>query len=153
MATEYTLYSAAELSTDELLAFLAGAVDGSVTPYGYVDREGLQVSALAEPESEQAEMAEVFGFTHRVTAIFRFDNLAPPEVKETDTVLMIGATLQLFRKYRADGVLLLNGEEVVVQRLNGEVSLNGDWEDFAEIEGLKQIATMYPLRTVPQPLL
>jgi len=153
MATEYKLYSAAELSTDEIVTYLTNALDASGTPGGYLERDGLQVTAYAVPATEAVTAASVFGFNHRVTATFRFDGLSAEAVRTANTVLMVRAVLALFGEYRADGVLLFNGEEVVVQRLNGEVSLNGDWEDFAEIEDLKRIATMYPLRTVPQPLL
>jgi hypothetical protein len=153
MATEYTLYSAAELSTDEILAFMATAVDGSTSPHGYVEREGLQVTAYAVPAADQAATVGVFGFVHHITARFRFANGAPPAVTNTNTVLMVRAALRLFQDYQADGVLLFNGEQVVAQRLRAEVALNGEWEDFAEIEELRQAVAGYPLRTLAQPFL
>ena len=66
---------------------------------------------------------------------------------------MSSATIGFFRQYQADGVLLFNGEEVVVQRLHGEVALNSEWEEWAELDELRPAVAAYSFRALPQPLL
>jgi hypothetical protein len=95
----------------------------------------------------------VFGFPHRVTASFRLSNRVSEQVRELNVGLMMRAVLSFFDTYPGDGVLLFNGEEVVLQKLTGQVSVNSDWEDRTELAGLRMLRAGRDFRPLPQPLL
>src|SRR5689334_12078988 len=115
MATEYDFYAAAELDAAQALQFMASAVDGQLTDHGYVAREGLQVTVHVVEPGEEPYPPRVFNFTGRTAVTFRFSNLAADEVEEHNTVLMAAAVLRFFAEYPGPGVLLHNGEQVVIQ--------------------------------------
>jgi hypothetical protein len=50
-------------------------------------------------------------------------------------------------------VALFNGEEVVLQRLAGNTTLNSDWDEWAEVAGLRTLVESREFRPLPQPLL
>jgi len=160
MAVEYRLYSAADLSGDALASFMADALGGTVIDdspdHGglrRVVRDGLDVTAYRVIPGDEAYAAGVFNFPHRITAAFRFSNRASEQVRAVNVVLMVRAVLSLFDAYPGDGVLLFNGEEVVLQKLSGQVSLNSDWEEWADIPELRPLGEGRDIRPLPQPLL
>lgn len=63
------------------------------------------------------------------------------------------AVLQVFDRYDGAGVLLFNGEEVVLQRLNGGVVVDSKWEDLADIPELAALVAALQVTPLPQPLL
>jgi hypothetical protein len=152
MAIEYTYYSAADLSTEELRSMVAAALSGALTDDGAVVREGLSASASRVNPGDEATAPRLFGFTHRVTVRFRFSGTRP-ELEENNTALMIGAVLALVDRTGTDSVLLFNGEEAILQSVGGDVVFAGDWEAW---ESLPQAAALRAGRrvgTLAQPLL
>jgi hypothetical protein len=153
VAVEYDFLGAAEMSTEDMLAFMADAVGGVVTDYGYVQGDGLQVTAYRVTSGDEASAALRFGFVHRVTATFRFANLASEEQNERNEELMITSVARFLETYPGAGVLLFNHEEVVLQRLDAGIVLNSDWEGWADLPGLDGLTRRLPSRALPQPLL
>ncbi|ROT34234.1 hypothetical protein EF879_05220 [Micromonospora sp. HM5-17] len=154
MAVEYRLYGAADLETDQLVSFLAAELGGTVGDDGRVRRDGLDVTPYRVETGDEAWVAtSVFGFPHRVTASFRLSNRVSEQVRELNVGLMMRAVLSFFDTYPGDGVLLFNGEEVVLQKLTGQVSVNSDWEDWTELAGLRMLRAGRDFRPLPQPLL
>jgi hypothetical protein len=76
VALEYHFLGSAQMSTEDILAFMADEVGGVVTDFGFVQGDGLQVTAYRVTPGEEASAARRFGFVHRVTATYRFGNLA-----------------------------------------------------------------------------
>ncbi|WP_433301480.1 SitI3 family protein [Actinoplanes sp. CA-030573] len=151
MALEYTFYSAADLTAEELRSHLAAAVGGSIAWDGTVERAGLSVAAWRVAPGEEATAPALFGFPHRVTAIFRFANLER-ELEPHNTALMVGSVLALQQRTGADGVLLFNGEEAVLLCRAGEAIFGAEWEweDFPEAAALRE---GHRVEVLPQPLL
>lgn len=152
MAIEYDLYGSADVTTDEIVLFLAGVLEARVED-GTIRRDGLEVTAYRAEPGEEASATRLFGFTHRVTATFRLSNRSTPEEREHNTAVMTDAVLQFLDRYAGSGVLLFNGEEVVLQKLDGPVSLNSDWEEWSESEELSALIGEREFRSLPQPLL
>jgi hypothetical protein len=152
MATEYDFYVAAELSTTEILQFMATAVGGQLTEHGFVARDGLQVTAYAVEPSEEVYPPRAFDFTGRTVATFRFSNTAAEEVEQLNTGRMVAAVLSFFAEHPGRGVLLFNGEEVVIQRLSDKVEINSEWE-WGELAALDRIRAEHVWHPLPQPLL
>jgi hypothetical protein len=152
MALEYVLYAAADLTTEEFLAFLAETLNAPIF-YNFVSCDGLQITAYREDPGEEAFSAEEFGFPHRLTATFQFANLAPRQLRDENTVLMVSTTLTFLNRYSSSGVLLFNGERVVLQKLNGQVELDRDWEEDWTLPGMDTVIAGLSQRPLPQPFL
>lgn len=112
-------------------------------------RDGLWVTAHRVEPGEEATAPDLFGFPHRVTARFRFSS-TQPELEEHNTALMVGAVLSLGL---ADGVLLFNGEEAVVQTSGGEVTFAAGWEDWDDMPEVVALIREHRVRPLAQPLL
>jgi len=75
----------------------------------------------------EARAASLFGFSHRITANFRFHNLRR-ELEDHNTAVMIGCVLGILQRTGADGVLLFNGEEAVLRCAGGDAIFSDDWD-------------------------
>ncbi|MFI7601396.1 SitI3 family protein [Actinoplanes sp. NPDC049681] len=149
---EYTYYSAADLTTDELRTAVTAALDGSATPDGSIMREGLSASAYHIDPDGEATAPQRFGFVHRVTCLFRFSSTRR-ELEEHNTALMVGAFLEIADRTGADSVLLFNGEEAVLQSRDGEVIFSADWEDWEILPELSALTSGRRVAQLAQPLL
>jgi hypothetical protein len=148
VAIEYTYYGAADLDTDDLRSTVVAILGAALSPDGSMFRDGLWVNAYRVEADDVATAPGLFGFPHRVTITFRFSSVRP-DLEEHNTALMVGVVLALSG---ADGVLLFNGEEAVMQASGGEVTFAAGWEDWDEPE---VAALMRDHRVAPlaQPLL
>jgi hypothetical protein len=142
MATEYTYYSAADLTIEELRSVVVAALGGFV-------REGMSASAHRVDRGDEAAAPQLFGFPHRVTCRFRF-SATRPDLEEHNTALMVGAFLAIADRTGADSVLLFNGEEAVLQSVGGEAVFAADWETPPEVSALR---TGRRVAQLAQPLL
>jgi hypothetical protein len=148
MALEYTYYGAADLDTDSLRSVVAAALGATLSADGSMFREGLWVNAYRVEATDVATAPRLFGFEHRVTITFRFSS-RHREAEMHNTALMVGVVLRLSD---ADGVLLFNGEEAVIQASGGEVIFAADWEDWEEPE-VAALTRGHRVATLEQPLL
>ena len=55
--------------------------------------------------------------------------------------------------YPGSGVVLLNDSYVILQRLNGGVVVDSEWEELEELPELRELVKTRELRPLPQPLL
>ena len=153
MAREYTFYGAADTTSEHFRSVIAGAVGGSAGADGTIFVDGMYISAFSVDSAEKHSITRLFGFEHRVTAIFRFDNMSTPSIAEHNTVLMAIAVLAVFDAYAKPGVLLFNGEEAILQRLDDGVVFDAEWEEWAEIPDVGALMAAHSKRRLPQPLL
>lgn len=150
MALEYVLYAAAELSTEEFLRFMATAVDGEILG-NYARADALDVTAYRD--DDPAPIAELLGFTHRVTATFRISGGVDDDALRRAENLMLRAVLRFIDTYAAPGVLLFNDEEIVLQKSDGlPVLVNSEWE-WADPDTAATLLTGRVRRQLDQPLL
>src|SRR4051812_11590462 len=113
MALEYAFNAEADLTTDQMLAFIAEATGGAIHD-DYVRRDGLDVTAYREDPDDEGPTGDLLGFTHRVTAIFRFANLATPTERDHNVIIMIRAVLAFFDRHSGGGALLYNDARVIL---------------------------------------
>jgi hypothetical protein len=152
MAIEYLLYSAASVSLEELQTFFAGAVGGDIGHGGTVFREGMYVTVFRVPEDERDSTIPQFGFEHLITATFHFSNLADQQTEARNTALMVAAVLAFFHRY-GHGVLLFNGERVVIQHLTEETVFSHEWDEWLEAQEVAPLIVGHRIDNLPQPLL
>jgi hypothetical protein len=148
VAIEYTYYGAADLDTDHLRSTVAATLGAALSPDGSMFRDGLWVNAYRVEAADVATAPALFGFQHRVTITFRFSSVRP-NLEEHNTALMVGAVLALSS---ADGVLLFNGEEAVMQASGGEVVFAAGWEDWDAPE-VAALVRNHRVASLAQPLL
>ena len=153
MATEYTLSSEAEVDTGELQDFMVAAIGGDKGPDGTVFRDGMYVTAYRVPDGEGNPAMQLFGFQHRVTATFRLSNLSNEATKNHNAALMVGAVLAFFDRYAGRGVLLFNGEVVIIERLTDEIIFDEEWDDWFENDEVTPLLRGFAVRPLAQRLL
>jgi hypothetical protein len=154
MSTFFTFYGEADLTTDAMRSLMSDVVGGTISPDGFILREGMDITAarVADDDDEESTGA-YFGFTERVSATFAFHNLAGRALADHNTALMVAAVLAVFDAAPGRGVLLYNGEHNVLQRFNNGVEFNSEWTDWSEIAELAPYLARYPSRPLDQPLL
>jgi hypothetical protein len=153
MATEYVFYGAADVSSAVLQGMIAAAVAGSVAADGTVSRSGMNVTAYHVEPDDESPVTAYFGFTHQVTITFRFDNVASAHERELNLALMVGAVLGFLDMHPGRGVLLFNGEEVTLQRLDDDVVFSSDWEDWTESDRIQALMMDRAVGVLAQPLM
>lgn len=153
MALEYAFNGEADLSTEQMLAFMAEATGGTIHD-DYVRRDGLDVTAYREDPGDEGPAGDLLGFTHRVTAIFRFSNLATPTERDHNVTTMIRAVLAFFDRHPGSGVLLYNDARVILLRTGTDLAFDTDWDEWtSDLPELRTLVATYPTRALPQPLL
>jgi hypothetical protein len=153
MSTFFTFYGEADLTTDAVRSLLSEVVGGTISPDGFILREGMDITAARVTDDDEEPTGASFGFTERVSATFAFHNLAGRALADHNTALMVAAVLAVFDAAPGRGVLLYNGEHNVLQRLDNGVEFNSGWTDWSEIAEVAAFLERYPSRPLDQPLL
>jgi hypothetical protein len=150
----FTFYGEANLTTDAVRALMVQAVGGTLSPDGFIFRDGMDITALSVADDDEDESTGAyFGFTERVSVTFTFHNLAALELTDHNTALMVAAVLAVFDADPGRGVLLYNGSQVVLQRLDNGVEFDSEWADWSRIAETAPFLRRYPSRLLAQPLL
>jgi hypothetical protein len=152
LATEYTFEGSANVSVEELRSFMAAVTGGFITD-NYVRSDFLDITPLEVEPGDESPIGALLGFVDRISIVFRISNRADSHQRDEAVVLMVRTVLQLFDRYPSEGVLLFNGEQVVLQRLNGRVVVDSKWEELADIPELAALVAALEVAPLPQPLL
>lgn len=151
MALDYGLELATDLKPAQVLRLLAeqlglrwGDEDSLIGP-------ALWIRAVEKTQVGREIIEEGFHFIPDVFVLFR---LSPnSEDYEQGHRVMLRATMLLLGHGR-DGVLLFNGEHIILQRIGGQLVLNEDsrnWTDGLRLES--EIRLPHEKRSLPSPLL
>ena len=65
----------------------------------------MYVTAYWEPDEERNPAIRLFGFEPRITATFRFANLADEPTRDHNAGLMVASLLAFFERYGGSSVL------------------------------------------------
>ncbi len=161
MALSYTLLITTELEPLQALniVFAGFNLEWASSPNAYLFGDGLLVGAyLEDDEDGQSTIKEAFGFIPTIGVWFRFTS---PENRDKATSTMFQVTMKLLsQEVSGDAVLLLNGEEIILQRIKGQLFLNDESKLFIDGNSqpwitlfLSEITLPYQLRSLPSPLL
>lgn len=151
MALEYQFI----LSTESSIANLLEAVPqrfGLVwsADHKFLVGTGVQVSGLACSRSWQETIEEGFGFRPSAELFFRMASDA--EARRVGYRTMLKVVADFLQREPGQAVLLFNWETILLQRLDSELILNGDWQTWQN-ESLGLIAQPYKIQSLPSPLL
>ncbi|GLY06972.1 MULTISPECIES: SitI3 family protein [Actinoplanes] len=154
MALEFDLQSDAEVGSAELRALIAESIGGAPDDEGRaVLRAGLRVMARRVEPGDRDETTALFGFEHRVTATFRFANLATEDTRAENTVLMLASVVAIHERFSDSGVLLHNGEFAVARWTPGELVFTDRWREWFDTDRVRDLVTGHGVRELAQPLL
>jgi hypothetical protein len=154
MADEFDFHCSAPADLRELAHFLVHSLGAEVVTPQFLRRDGLHVDLVpVEDPAEQDPIAHLAGFAHRVTIVYR---LLPSEDERryhANVRAMIDSVLGTLTSFGGDGVLLFNGEHVLIEALAGHIAFDAEWSDFQDVPELAAVARRYELRKLAQPLL
>lgn len=152
MALEYAFYASADLAEEDLIDFMA-QVTGGQKIGNFVRSGALDMTPAKEDDPDDVSpIAEMLGFVHRLTITFRIANLASDDEESEATATMVRVVLSFFERYRGAGVLLLNGELVVMQCLEDRVVFDSNWTDWDDIPTVIDLLRHSEHRALAQPL-
>lgn len=157
MALEYTFESSPRVGADELFDFFKQATGAEVVHLGapFLRTAGMDVTPCAvDPDSprEREDFVPGAGFRCRVRAGFRMRNLASDYDRQEAYTAMLSSVLTFFLRHPGDGILLVNGERVVLSRYRDEVVFD-TWEGLDEEPAMVAVMAGYPRRQLAQPFL
>jgi hypothetical protein len=154
MSLFFTFYGEADVSSAGLQKVVVAVVGGAVRSQNTIFSPGMNVTVHHVGDgADEDSTGRYFGFVERITATFNFDNSAPADLTERNTVLMVATVMAIFDSHPGRGVLLFNGDRVVLERLDEGITFDGDWEDSSEITDVASLAAGHVVRRVDQPLL
>ncbi len=151
MALEYQMYTGTDSSVSHLLEAIH---DRTHLPWSrdhtFLDAAGVQVSALACGRSRRELFEESFGFRFDVGVYFRLTGGQDERREGYRTMLTI--VVGLLQQEPGQAVLLFNDEIILLQRFDGDLALNIDWQTWHK-QGLDLITLPYRMQSLPSPLL
>jgi hypothetical protein len=151
MGLDYGLELATELKPEQLLRVLEEQLGLKWGDEKSLRSPALWIDVVETSSTGHEIIEEAFHFKPDVLVIFRL-NAVSDDYEEGNRV-MLRATMLLLEHGR-DGVLLFNGEHIVLQRIGGQLALNADyggWTDGFELEN--EIRFPHEKRSLPSPLL
>ncbi|PTL85469.1 SitI3 family protein [Vitiosangium sp. GDMCC 1.1324] len=150
MAITYSLELATDMTSAQALRLIAEHFGFKWSDDNHLSGPSVSISAIEMTGSWREIMEEGFHFSPELSVGFRISNLGN---HEEGTRFMLRATMLLLDRSR-DGVLLCNGERIILQRLGGQLVLNEDegcWTDGFRLEN--EIQLPHEKRSLPSPLL
>ncbi|MFC7533856.1 SitI3 family protein [Actinoplanes sp. GCM10030250] len=153
MALEFDMQSDADISTADFRSFLAAAVEGEHSQDGTIFRPDMYVMAGRVTPDTEDPTTELFGFRERISATYRFANLAEASARDHNIAVMVSSILAFAERYTSRGVLLYNGDIAVIQWAPDEVVFHSEWEDWSELEEVIPLIAGHVMRPLPQPLI
>lgn len=153
MAIEYTFETAAPVPVPQALTLLREVVGGEAIDGSWLRAEGMHVTPLSVDPGDRESTVETLGFVPKTTITFRLLNNAGEPLTRTNIVAMVNSVLSLISTYGGDAVLLLNDEQIVLQHLGANTTLDSTWEYWVSIPELAALTHSYPTQPVPQPFL
>jgi hypothetical protein len=149
------LTNSLELSTDmkpaQALSLIAGRFDLKWSDDAHLIGPALWISAIELDRNMKLMIEEGFHFSPDLSVGFRIDTNS--DDFEQGHRIMLRATMLLL-EHGGDGVLLFNGEHIILQRMGGQLVLNEDsrnWTDGLRLED--EIRLPHEKRSLPSPLL
>ncbi|HYO73800.1 MAG TPA: SitI3 family protein [Archangium sp.] len=151
MALDYSLELSTHLKPVQALDLLAERLGLEPRDEAHLGGPGIWVSAIEQTRLGRSIIEEGFHFSPDLSVGFRLD---PNSLDyEKGKRLMLRSTMLLLEQAGKDGVLLFNGENIILQRTAGTLVLNEDWTWTDETRLEEEITLPHERRPLPSPLL
>ncbi|MEV0727642.1 SitI3 family protein [Polymorphospora sp. NPDC050346] len=153
MALQYTFQSRTRTKLAEALSVVAHEVAGQVVNDAEIERPGMRVILQTLDRGDARSTGEAIGFAPRMSVAFDLVNEGDHAERRTNLARMIRAVMGLLDLDRQDGMLLMDFEQIVLERVGKRLTLNSDWTNWSELPELATIAERYDRRPFPAPFL
>ncbi len=152
MGLDYSLKLATDMNRAQAIGLLEQRIQGLQWSEENASLFGsdIIVTVVEMGRESQSIMEEGFGFRPDLSVVFRF-----PSNHDYDNFVqaMVQGALLLLSHGR-DGVLLFNGEIIVLQRIGGQLVFNADYRLHADERRLESmVSEPFERRSLPSPLL
>lgn len=151
MALDYSLEWVTHLKPAQLLELLAERLGLERREPASLMGPGVWLSAIEQTRLGRSIIEEGFGFSPDVSVGFRLDPNS--ERYEEGKRLMLRCTMVLLQEAAGDGVLLFNGERVVLQRTGGVLVLDEGWSQTGVSRLDEEITLPHERRPLRSPLI
>ncbi|HYO51453.1 SitI3 family protein [Archangium sp.] len=151
MGLDYSLKLSTDMQPVQVLRLLAERLGLKWWDDSHLGGPAIWIGAIGVSDSGRLSIEEGFHFSPDVSVLFRLDSNS--DEYEDGNRVMLRATLLLLEHDR-DGVLLFNGERIILQRIAGQLVLNadyGNWTDGLRLED--EIRFPHEKRSLPSPWL
>lgn len=152
MATEYDLNISTDLKPAYIVQIIAGELDLERNGDDYIITPSLFITATEKEHTSADYYSRLFGFRPNMLMGFRLQPKLP-EGERIGRQEMLRAVMALLRHEAGDAVLLLNGERLILQRLDGRLVLNKEWHEWETYSLLNEITLPHDLQKLKSPLL
>lgn len=149
MALEFSLEAAMDVEPNHALHLIADTIGVSWADQDHLSGLGVRISAINGTDLRKLVIADAFQFVPSLSVGFR---VQPKENYQEGKHTVLRAVMVLLDHFSGDAVLLFNGEDVVLQRLNSSLVINNYWSQWSTAQ-LAEIDQPYELRTLISPLL
>jgi hypothetical protein len=157
LALEYTWEADIAFSREQLREHfaerLAGADEadaGGFTVLSTTDIDlNLMVIDPADPDRDEAYEQRI-GFTPRVAVRFRL-HVRSEQSKLDASRTMYSSVIAFAREHPCNGILLWNGEYVVLEHHGDDIALNSEWDDVFDEPYYAAVLAGLPRRPLAQP--
>jgi hypothetical protein len=129
MALNYVLNLEANIKPVEALQFISKYLGLEWHKRNSLAGLGVIVYATKKNQLGQEVIAEEFGFQPSIAVDFRIN---PKDAYKEGKDTLIRATLELLDHLPGNAILLFNGEQPVLQKINGKLRLYLGWEATAK---------------------
>jgi hypothetical protein len=149
---DYSLKLATDMNRVQALGLLEERIQGlqSSEEDAFLCGSDIIVAVVEMGRGSQSLMEEGFGFRPNLSVLFRF----PSNHNYSNFVqtMLRGALLLL--EHGRDGVLLFNGEIIVLQRIGGQLVFNADYRLHADERWVESMVPVpFVRRSLPSPFL
>jgi hypothetical protein len=149
MAIEFILTLAARREASEVLGFVAAELpDGKAESTG-ARGDGLWVEVWPLSDEEKADWPEVLGVQASTEVRLRLVSGAAYEAFDAARAAAVRLALRCLDRF-GDGLLLYNGDQIVLVRLAGETTLNVSWH-WKENPALADVVASFPSAELSDP--
>lgn len=152
MATEYDLNIATGLEPLQVTQIIANELGYKWGGQDHVTTPTLFISATLKEKVSAEYFNKLFGFCPDVLVGFRLQPKSQ-DGERSGRQEMLRATMAMLHNESGDGVLLLNGEHVLLQKIAGQLTLNSEWREWESYSLLPEVTLPYEIRPLPSPLL
>lgn len=151
MGLDYSLKLSTDMPPSQALRLMAEHLGLVSWDESHLGGPAIWIGAVGISESGRSLIKEGFHFSPDISVLFRLDP-NEDDYEEGNRVMLRAVMLLL--EHGGDGVLLFNGERIILQRLAGDLVLNaeyGNWTQGLCLEN--EIRLPHGKRPLPSPLL
>lgn len=146
MALEYKLDLATPLEPPQLVAKLMAPPFGFEMRYGRLIAPGVVVLAASETDLGRSLVRDAYHIEPTAYIKFRLDKF---EEWEAGLHKTIRTSIDLMGIANCDGVLLFNGETVILMRIGGRLILNENHDFWSDASRLSDVIEPHSMQSIP----